>query len=137
MGSGREAHKGEDICMHIVNSLYCTAESDSIVNQLHANENKTKQTSKQADVYPAAAAAAKSHQSYATLCDPIDHSPTGSSVHRILQARTLEWVPFPSPDLCPGWHLLVTCSFSQTRVPALYQVKFHFQFQIFALTIEI
>lgn len=38
-------------------------------------------------------------------------------------------------DVYPGCHLLVSCSFSQTRVPALYQVKF--QFQIFALTIEI
>ena len=27
-----------------------------------------------------------------TLCDPIDYSPPGSSVHRILQARILEWV---------------------------------------------
>ena len=27
-----------------------------------------------------------------TLCDPIDGSPTGSSVPGILQARTLEWV---------------------------------------------
>ena len=26
-----------------------------------------------------------------TLCDPIDSSPPGSSVHGILQARTLEW----------------------------------------------
>ena len=42
--------------------------------------------------YPAAAAAAKSLQSYPTLCDPIDGSPPGSSVHGILQARTLEWV---------------------------------------------
>ena len=39
-----------------------------------------------------AAAAAKSRQSCSTLCDPIDGSPTGSSVPRILQARTLEWV---------------------------------------------
>ena len=36
---------------------------------------------------PAAAAPAKSPQSYPTLCDPID----GSSVPGILQARTLEW----------------------------------------------
>ena len=41
---------------------------------------------------PAAAAAAKSHQSCPTLCDPIDGSPPGSSVPGILQARTLEWV---------------------------------------------
>ena len=27
-----------------------------------------------------------------TLCSPMDCSPLGSSVHRILQARTLEWV---------------------------------------------
>ena len=40
----------------------------------------------------AAAAAAKSRQSCPTLCDPIDGSPPGSAVPRILQARTLEWV---------------------------------------------
>ena len=40
----------------------------------------------------AAAAAAKSLQSCLTLCDPIDSSPPGSPVHRILWARTLEWV---------------------------------------------
>ena len=31
-----------------------------------------------------------------TLWDPIDYSPPGSSVHDILQARTLEWVFMPS-----------------------------------------
>ena len=45
----------------------------------------------------AAAAAAKSFQLYPTLCDPIDGSPPGSSVPGILQARTLEGLPFPSP----------------------------------------
>ena len=39
----------------------------------------------------AAAAAAKSLQSCPTLCNPIDGSPPGSPVPRILQARTLEW----------------------------------------------
>ena len=43
-------------------------------------------------VYVAAATAAKSRQSCPTLCDPIDGSPTGSSVPGILQARILEWV---------------------------------------------
>ena len=38
------------------------------------------------------AAAAKSFQSYPTLCDPIDGSPLGSSVPGIIQARILEWV---------------------------------------------
>ena len=31
-----------------------------------------------------------------SLCDPMDCSPTGSSVHGILQARILEWVAMPS-----------------------------------------
>ena len=30
-------------------------------------------------------------QLYPTLCDPMDGSPPGSSLHRILQARILEW----------------------------------------------
>ena len=42
--------------------------------------------------FHAAAAAAKSFQSCPTLCDPVDGSPPGSPVPRILQARTLEWV---------------------------------------------
>ena len=44
------------------------------------------------DSQPAAASAAKSLQSCPTLCDPIDGSPPGSTVCRILEARTLEWV---------------------------------------------
>ena len=35
---------------------------------------------------------AKLLQSCLTLCDPVNYSPQGSSVHRILQARILEWV---------------------------------------------
>ena len=42
--------------------------------------------------HTAAAAAAKSLQSWPTLCDPIDSSAPGSPVPGILQARTLEWV---------------------------------------------
>ena len=33
-----------------------------------------------------------SAQSCPTLCNPMDYSPPGSSVHRIFQARILEWV---------------------------------------------
>ena len=35
-------------------------------------------------------------QSCPTLCDPMDCSPPGSSVHGILQARILDWVAMPS-----------------------------------------
>ena len=47
-------------------------------------------------------------QSCPTLCDPVDFSLPGFSVHGILQARVLEWVPFPSlgdlpdPGIKPG-----------------------------------
>ena len=53
----------------------------------------------------AAAAAAKSLQSCPTLCDPIDSSPPGSSVHGIFQARTLEWC------YCLLSHLSLTCEY--------------------------
>ena len=38
----------------------------------------------------------ESFQSCPTLCDPMDCSPLGSSVHGILQARILEWAAVPS-----------------------------------------
>ena len=34
-------------------------------------------------------------QSCLTLCDPVNCSPPGSSVHGILQARILEWIAIP------------------------------------------
>ena len=40
-------------------------------------------------------------QSCLPFCDPLDYSPPGSSVHSILQARILKWVPFPSPGDLP------------------------------------
>ena len=48
-------------------------------------------------LYSLDAAAAKSLQSCPTLCNPINGSPPGNPVPEILQARTLEWLPFPSP----------------------------------------
>ena len=39
-------------------------------------------------------------QSCLILCDPMDCTPLGSSVHAIFQARVLEWVTIPfSRDL--------------------------------------
>ena len=34
-------------------------------------------------------------QSCPALCDPVDCSPPGSSIHGILQARIPEWVAIP------------------------------------------
>ena len=42
-------------------------------------------------------------QSCPTLCNPMNCSPPGSSVHGILQARILEWRwPFSSPEYPPN-----------------------------------
>ena len=49
----------------------------------------------QANVHNIMCVRAKSLQSCLTLCDPMGHSPPGSSVHGILQARILEWVSAP------------------------------------------
>ena len=37
-----------------------------------------------------------------TLCDPMDYSPSGSSLHRISQARIQGWVVIPSPRDLPN-----------------------------------
>ena len=36
-----------------------------------------------------------------TLCDPMDCSPQGSSVHRISEARILELLAYPTPEDLP------------------------------------
>ena len=40
-------------------------------------------------------------QSCPSLCDLMDCSLTGSSIHGHLQARVLEWLPFPLPEDLP------------------------------------
>ena len=63
----------------------------------HSNEGETPQAS----VLKANGLESMRPQDYSkqrTLCDPMDCS---SSVHGIVQARTLEWVAFPSPGDLP------------------------------------
>ena len=45
---------------------------------------------------------AKLLQSCLTLCDPMDYSPPGSSVHGILQTKIIEWVVCPPPGNLPN-----------------------------------
>ena len=54
---------------------------------------------------------AKLLQSCLTLCDPMECSLPGSSVHRILQARILEWVaiPFSRGSSQPRGQTWVSC----------------------------
>ena len=57
-------------------------------------------------------------QSYLTLCDPTDCSPSGSSVPGILQARILEWVamPFSKGSSRPRDQTWVSCIALPTKV---------------------
>ena len=52
-------------------------------------------------------------QSCPALCNPMDYSPPGSSLHGILQARILEWIIFPSPGDFPNPGI-------KSRSPALW-----------------
>ena len=83
-------------------------------------------------------------QSCLTLCNPMDCSPPGSSVHGILQARILEWAAisssrgsFPSRD---GTH--VSCIGRQS-LPLSYLGSsvslciFHFLFEYYPLSTKV
>ena len=48
-------------------------------------------------------------QSCLTLCNPTGYSPPGSSVHGILQARTLVWVAISFSNACMQAKLLRSC----------------------------
>ena len=71
-------------------------------------------------------------QSCPTLCDPIDGSPPGSAVPGILQARTLEWVAFPSPmheresevsQSCANLNDPMDCSLPGSSVHGIFQAR--------------
>ena len=62
---------------------------------------------------------AKSLQSCLTLCDPMDCSPPGSSVHGILQKRILEWVTIyfsRGSSLPSNWTHVSSVQFSRSVV---------------------
>ena len=65
--------------------------------------------------YLSSAAAAKSLQSCPTLCDHMDGSLPGSSVHGIFQARVLEWGAIAFSTIC----LLVKHKYLTFPHPAL------------------
>ena len=44
-----------------------------------------------------------------TLCNPMDCSPPGSSVQRVLQARMLEWIAMPSSRVPPNSRNRISC----------------------------
>ena len=79
-------------------------------------------------------AAAKSLQSCATLCNPIDGSLPGSPLPGILQTRTLEWLPFPLQCMkvksesevaqsCPTPSEPVDCSLPGSSAHGIFQAS--------------
>ena len=50
-------------------------------------------------------------QSCPTLCDPMDCSPPGSSIHGVLQARILEWVAISFSTESIEKNKLISCRF--------------------------
>ena len=73
--------------------LICKIDSIAVTGVWWWEENEFVNVyfSEEFQVHIAAAATAKSHQLCLILCDPIDSSPPGSSVHGISQVRVLEW----------------------------------------------
>ena len=74
-------------------------------------------------------------------CNPVDCGPPGSSVHRILQARVLEWVVIPSPEDLPdsGIESLAWQASSLPLAPSekpLYQAKCLQNVQVTVLEME-
>ena len=64
-------------------------------------------------------------QSCPTLCEPMDCSPPGSSVHGILQARMLEWVAISSPgDLPDPGISCISCIGRQVLYPLSLLCRF-------------
>ena len=64
-------------------------------------------------------------QSCPTLCNPTDHSPPGSSVHGILQARILKWVAI-SFSYSGQWQLKTESLSEKSHGPALRWTKDHY-----------
>ena len=53
------------------------------------------------------------------LCDPMDCSPPGSSVHGIIQARILEWIAIPISrgSFRPRDGSPISCIWTGTKAP--------------------
>ena len=74
------------------------AERSDVANQLTLNQGDCPGLSRWTNVINMrvqVCVRAKSLQLFLTLCDPMNCSPSGSSVHGILPARILEWVAVP------------------------------------------
>ena len=70
---------------------------------------------------------AKLLQSCPSLCDALDWSPQGSSVHGILQVRILEWLPCPSSGDFPHPGIKPVSLMSPALAGSSFTTKFHME----------
>ena len=89
LGSQRVGH---DWVTEVSNTQAFTSDLSRTFSMVHTQRKFTKAERK--DGWPSVHA--KSLQSCPSLCDPMDCSLPGSSVHGISQARILEWIAMPS-----------------------------------------
>ena len=61
-------------------------------------------------------------QSCLALWDPTDGSPPGSFVHGTFQARTLEWVAFPTPKGLPELRIQPTSLVSPSLAGGFFTI---------------
>ena len=76
-------------------------------------------------------------QSCLTLCNPMDYSLPGSSVHGILQARILEWVIISSSRIFPtqgsNLHLLCLLHWEADSLPLSHLISWHSTIKVVTL----
>ena len=78
-------------------------------------------------------------ESFSTLCNPMDCSPSGSSVHGILQARILEWIAMsssgdlPNPGIKPRYPSLQADSLPGKPIHQDYTPSLGLGFDVFQL----
>ena len=82
--------KTQDLCWVI--GAFMKAKEGSLRTSLCNSNGACKHLSQRFELYMWEVCA----QSYPTLCDSMNCSPPGSSVHGVLQARILEWITMPS-----------------------------------------
>ena len=81
--------------------------------------------------------AAKSLQSCPALCEPMDWSPPGSSVHRILQGRIVECIAVPSPRDLPDPGIKPSCLLSPSLASGFLMTSATWEAPLFLLLLII
>ena len=102
------SHQGS---LKVVLLKTCIQEEESFCNLPEEQQRKNGVWNSRCSRYPTESHVCFVSRSCPTLCDLMNCSPPGSSVHEILQARILEWVALPSSRASsqPKDQTLISC----------------------------